>query len=139
MADLIGAVVALLKADTATAAQVGVRVFGGELPPAETALMPRKAIVLTPSGGTSLTSGSFVEADTQRFDLFAYGATPAEAEALRDTAALALRRARRRVWAGVLIHWLKPAGGATNARDANAQWPRAFQSFQALHALNSVS
>lgn len=139
MADLIAGVVALLRADSATAALAGARVFGGELPPAETASMPRACLVVASSGGTSLTGASFVEADTKRFDLKSYGRTPAEAEALLDTAALALRRARRKVWANVLIHWINPAGGSTGARDPNADWPRAFQSFQALHALVPIS
>lgn len=139
MADLVAALVALLKADTATAARVDGRVFGGELPHGETASMPRDCIVIVPSGGASLTGASFVEHDTARIDLFAFGRTPAEAESLRDTAALALRRARRGVWAGVLIHWVQPAGGSSSARDPDAAWPRAFQSFQALHALEPIS
>ena len=101
--------------------------------------MPRGAIVIATSGGSSLTGGSALEHDTQRIDLFAYGATPLEAEQLRGVAALAFRRARRAVWAGVLIHWVNPAGGATGARDRDAAWPRAFQSFQVLHALESLS
>lgn len=139
MADVVAALAALLAADAPTAAIAGTRVFGGELPAAEAAAMPREAIVLVPSGGISLTGASFVEHDTQRIDLFAYGATPHAAEQLRDTAALALRRARRKVWAGVLIHWVQPAGGVTNARDPDAAWPRAFQSFQVLHGLVPVS
>lgn len=139
MADLIGALAAMLKADAVIAALAGARVFGGELPEAEASFMPRAAIVLAFSGGTSLTGGSFVEHDTQRIDLFAYGATPRDAEGLRDAAALALRRLRRSVWAGVLIHWAEPAGGVTGARDPDAAWPRAFQSFQVFHALVPVS
>lgn len=139
MADLAGALVAFLKADAATAAIAGTRVFAGELPAEEAASMPRAGIVLAPSGGPSLTGGSYVEHDTQRIDLFAYGATPRAAEQLRDTAALALRRLRRTVSAGVLIHWAQPAGGATSARDPDATWPRAFQSFQIFHALGAVA
>ena len=138
MADLVGALIAYLKADAATAALAGGRVFGGELPAGETASMPRAAIVLAASGGSSMTGGSFVEHDTQRVDLFAYGATPREAEMLCDTAALALRRLRRGVVGAVLIHWVQPAGGALGARDPNAAWPRAFQSFQIFHALGAA-
>lgn len=138
MADLTAALIALLKADTATAAASAGRVFGGELPPGETAAMPRAAIVLALSGGSSLTGGSFAEHDTQRVDLFAYGATPKEAEDLRAIAALAFRRARRKSWAGTLIHWVKPAGGSTGGRDPTAAWPRSFQSFQVFHALEEV-
>jgi hypothetical protein len=138
-ADPIAALMALLKADAATAAIAGARVFGGELPEDEAAFMPREAIVVAMSGGVSMTAGSFVEHDTQRIDLFAYGATPREAEQLAATAALALRRARRAVWADTLIHWIQPAGGAAAARDPDAAWPRAFQSFQVFHALEAVA
>ncbi|MFZ5749100.1 MAG: tail completion protein gp17 [Pseudomonadota bacterium] len=139
MADVVGALVAFLAADAATAAIVGARVFGGELPSEEAAAMPRAAIVLTASGGSSLTGGSYVEHDTQRVDLFAYGATPHAAEQLRDVAAMALRRLRRGVWAQVLVHWAQPAGGSTGARDPDAAWPRAFQSFQIFHAIRTVA
>lgn len=138
MADLLAGLIALLKADVPTASIAEGRIFGAELPEAETASMPRAAIVVATSGGVSLTGGSYLEADTQRVDLLAYGATPWEAEALRDVAGLALRRVRRSVWAGVLIHWIKPAGGSANARDPDLAWPRAFQSFQVFHALNAV-
>ncbi|MDZ4307562.1 hypothetical protein, partial [Allopontixanthobacter sp.] len=75
-ADLTAAVTAYLKSDAALAALVGTRVFGGEMPPAETAQMPRKALVLRASGGVSLTAGSHAEHDTQRLDLFSFGETP---------------------------------------------------------------
>lgn len=139
VADPVAAVVELLKADAGTAAIAGTRVFGGELPADEAANMPRAAIVVAASGGTSLTAKSFAEFDTARVDLFAYGATPREAEQLADTAALALRRARRKVWAGTLIHWINPAGGSAGARDPDAAWPRVFRSFQLLHALVALS
>jgi len=143
MADVIAALIALLKADAAVAALVGsgaaARVFGGELPPAETRFMPRAAIVLAASGGASLTGGSYAEHDTQRVDLFAYGATPAEADGLLRAAALALRRARRGVWGGTIIHWANAAGGFSSGRDRDAAWPRGFQSFQVFHGLEAVA
>ena len=76
VADPIGALVAFLLADSDVAAIAGTRGYGGELPPAEAKRMPRAAFVFRASGGTSLTSGSFVEADAQRLDLYAYGPTP---------------------------------------------------------------
>jgi hypothetical protein len=138
-ADLHAALVALLLEDPAIAAIVGTRVFGGELPANEAKSMPRAAIVVAASGGASLTGDSFTEHDTQRVDLFAYAGTPSAAEQLRGQAALALRRVRRGVWGGCLIHWIKPAGGSTGARDPDAAWPRAFQSFQVMHGLVAVT
>jgi hypothetical protein len=109
-ADPVAALVAALKADAAVAGEVTDRVFGGELPPGEAGAMPRKAIVLKPSGGVSITSGTNVAHDTQRIDVFTYGATVAEAAALMSTVALVLRWTQREVWAGTLIHWVNSAG-----------------------------
>lgn len=139
IADPIAALVALLQADADIAALVDQRVFGGELPAAETQFMPRGAIVLDLSGGVSIMGRSYVEADTQRFDLTAWGATPAQAALIAATAALALRRARRAVWAGTLIHWVQDAGGSQSGRDSDTQWPFSARSFQVLHALEAVA
>lgn len=137
-ADLEAGLIALLLADAAIAAIVEDRVFGAELPADQARHMPRAAIVVAKSGGPSLTGGSFAEHDAQRVDLFAYGGTPWAAEQLRGLAALTFRRARRAVWAGCLIHSINPAGGSANARDPDAAWPRAFQSFQVMHGLVAV-
>lgn len=138
MPDLIGAVVQLLGADADVAAIAGGRVFGGELPAAEAAHMPRGALVVKLSGGTSLTADSYVEADTQRIDLVAYGATPREADRLLELAAKVLRQVRRTVAAGVLIHWAKSAGGHLPGRDRDAAWPFAWHPFQVFHSLQEV-
>lgn len=138
-ADPIAALAAYLKADAALTALLGARVFGGELPVGETASMPRKALVLRPSGGVSLTSGSQVEHDTVRIDLFAFGETPKEAGRVMATATLAMRRLRRSVHAGVLLHWVNSAGGASSGREPQTEWPRQFQSFQLFHSLETVS
>lgn len=138
MVDLVGAVVAFFAADAGVAGIAGARVFGGELPPAETAHMPRSALVVGLSGGPSLTGASYVQADTQRVDVFAYGATPREAALLLGAAATAFRELRRTVSAGVLLHWAQPAGGFSDGRDPSFAWPRAWQSFQVLHSLTEV-
>lgn len=135
MSDIVGALVAMLKADAGVAALAGTRVFGGELPADETAAMPRAAIVIAPSGGVSLTGASFLEADTQRVDLVAWGATPLSAAALLAAADEAMRGARRASWANVLIYWVNRAGGYAAARDRDGQWPFAFRSYQVFHAL----
>lgn len=137
-ADPIAGLVALLLADTGVTAIAAARVFGGELPEAEAKNMPRSALVVAASGGVSLTGGSYAETDTARVDLFAYGATQHQANQLLATAALVMRRIKREVSANVLLHWAQPAGGGTSGRDAALTWPRAFQSFQILHALEEV-
>lgn len=134
MADPIGALVMILSAGLDLD-----DVFGGELPGQMAARMPTRAIVIRPSGGVALTGDSFVEHDAQRVDLFGYGATPMEAMALVDQAALALRRVRRQVAAGTLIHWVNSAGGYSSGREPDTDWPRAWQSFQLFYALESVA
>ena len=137
-ADIITAIVSALKADGNVAGLAADRVFGGELPKSETAQMPRNCIVVKPSGGISIAAGSFSDHDTQRLDLFSYGATPFEAEALRRASRRALVNIRRQVVERCLIHWIEPAGGFTAGRDPDADWPTAFQSFQVFHALQEV-
>lgn len=134
MSDPIGALVAALKADAATAALAGADVFGAELPQDVIARLPANAIVVSASGGVSLTGDSDLAADAQRIDLTCYGRTPFEAEQLRRVAARALRGIRRRVLAGTLIHWVNTAGGFSAGRDRDGGWPTAFQSFQVFYA-----
>ncbi|ADZ70121.1 tail completion protein gp17 [Polymorphum gilvum] len=137
-ADLIGALVAALKADGDIAALAGTRVFGGELPADETAFMPRAAIVLALSGGPSLAAGSYLPHDTQRVDALSFAATPRAANALAQACRRVLAGLRRQVVAGCLIHWAEPAGGLSARRDSDTRWPVAFQSFQVFHALEAV-
>jgi hypothetical protein len=137
-ADLEAGLVAFLRADAATAALVGTRVFAGELPADETKFMPRQAIVLRGSGGVQLLGDTFVEVDTQRIDVFTYGATPRDAARVMRTAALALRQLRTGVYARCMIHWVNSAGGSSSAREPVTEWPRQFQSFQVMHGLVAI-
>ncbi len=138
-ADPIAAVVAYLLADGDVAAKVVARGYGGELPPAETKLMPRAAFVVKASGGAPLTGASFAEADVQRIDIYAYGRTPNEAGQLSSLIMLKLRRLQRRVVGGVLLHWVNSAGGYTSGREPETEWPRAWRSFQVFFALVAQS
>lgn len=132
--DLVAALVAQLKADAGVAALVGTRVYGLELPAAEAAAMPRKAVVLQAAGGPSLTAGSYAAHDTQRIDAVAYGETPYEAERVRRAVHAGLKPLGRVVSAGVLLHWIEPAGGLIAARDPDLDWPMSVQSYQAFAA-----
>lgn len=136
-ADPIGALIAVATADSDTAALAGAHIYGGELPAAVTKDMPLNALVLQPSGGPAPVAG-YANVAKQRIDLFAYGATPFEADQLRRCAARAFRQLRRSIHADVLIHWIDPAGGYFAARDPDATWPRAFQSFSVFHALEAI-
>lgn len=137
-ADIIGAIVAILKADTAVASEAGDNVFGGELPKDAVSTGPLRGVLVQPSGGVSLSAGTFSETDSQRFDLYAYGRTVIEANGLRNLCRRPLVAVRREVVAGCLIHWIEPAGGFSTGRDPDTAWPYAFQSFQVLHALEEV-
>ena len=136
--DIISALVVMLKADGGITALVGTRVFGVELPGGEAASMPRKAVVLSPSGGVSLAAGSYINHDTQRVDAFSYGETLFEADKVRRAVFDAFRVRRRGKTGTTLIHWIESAGGWVSQRDADAAWPRSFQSFQVYHALEAA-
>ena len=137
-ADITSALVAFLKADGPLAALVDARVYGVELPLAEASLMPRSACVVQPSGGSTLTEGTYVALTGQRFDVFSYGETPFEVEKVRRAVYDALKALRRSLTTGVLIHWCDPAGGFANLRDPDTTWPINFQSFQAFYAETAV-
>lgn len=137
-ADLEGALVAYLKTILSVATLTSSRIFGGELPKAEAKFMPRAAIVIKATGGVSQTGDSFVETDTQRVDVFAFGVTPREAARVSRAAGLALRRLTRSVHAGVLLHSASAASGSLSVREPEVNWPRHFQSFQVLHSLTSI-
>jgi hypothetical protein len=138
-ADPFKALLAWLAADARVAAMAGAWIYTGELPGAAVPAMPRQVLVIQPSGGVSLTGRSFALHDTQRFDLFAYGKTPIEADALRRACAIRLRALQSQLLTGCLIHWVQPAGGFALERDPQGGWPRAFQSFQVFHALEAAS
>lgn len=136
--NVIAALRTVLLDDGAVATLVGTRVFGVELPRAEATSMPRPCVVLRPSGGATFMPGSFVEHDAQRIDAMCYGETPFEAERVRIAVSDAFRTLRRGRVGTTLIHWVSPAGGMLTNRDTDAEWPLAFQSFQALYALEAA-
>lgn len=135
MNDPIGALVACLLAHQPAIDLVGEHVYGEELPDDIIAGMPRRAIVIASSGGPSLTGATKAEVDSQRIDLFGYGATPFEANEVRKVAAARLWSIERETFAGTFINWVNRAGGFSRARDRDGQWPQSFQSFQIFHAL----
>lgn len=137
-ADIIGAIVAILKADSDVAALIGDNAHGGELPKELIKTTPVQSLLVQPSGGVSVATGTFSESDSQRFDLYCYGRTVIEANALRSRCRRALSLVRRDVVSNCLIHWIEQAGGFATGRDPDSKWPFAFQSFQVFHALQEV-
>lgn len=138
-ADPFGALRTWYLADADIVALVGEDVFVASLEDDVLDRGPKRALVVTPSGGTSMTGGSKAEFDTGRFDLIAYGATPQEADALIRVAAPRLYNIDRAVIGDTLIHWVNRAGGVGNARKSDTQWPQAFRSFQILYSLRPVA
>lgn len=131
--DVKAALIALLKADADVTTEVGTRVYGDELPREDTDNMERKCVVLVSSGGapTPYASGT-APLETQRIDVYSYGATAYEAEEVRRAVYGAFKGAQRVKFSGVLIHWVNPAGGVSYGRDPNTDWPFKWDSWQVL-------
>jgi len=136
-ADIIAALVAHLKADAGVAALAGTRVVGIELPQSQVPDMPRKCVVLQPSGGVS-PIGGYARHTGQRIDAVSWGETPFEAETLRRAVFAAFKPLQRATINGVLVHWVADGGGAVSRRDPDTGWPAAVQSFQAFYAEEEV-
>ena len=131
--DAREAIIGILKADSAVAALVGTRVFGDELPRSETDNQARKAVVISPGGGSppSYTTAT-LPLEGARIDVFCYGESPYQAEVARRTVYGALKGVQRVTQGNVLVHWVRPAGGAASGRDPNTDWPVKWNSWQYL-------
>ncbi len=133
ISDAKGALIAHLKTDTDLSALVGTRIFGDELPRDEAGSMPRKAVVLTASGGgIPPYAQATMRLEVQRFDIFCYGETLFQANAVRRAAHGALRAMQRITISSVLLHWARPAGGNITGRDSVTDWPVTWNSWQVM-------
>lgn len=132
--DPLAALIAYLKADADVTAAVGTRVFGGELPPGETKSMPRKAIVIRPSGGPQTFGGGYQQYGELRLDFFAYGETPLEAFNVWRALHPALKQMRRNRQSTTLLHWAQPSGSPIALRDPDTDWSYNFSSWVVLAA-----
>lgn len=139
--DGLKAIIDILKADAGITTLVGTRVFGVELPQAEAASMPRKAIVVKPSGGGTFPVGSrdYVEHSAMRIDVFSYGETPFEAGRVRREVYDVLKQLRRTVINSTLVHWVNSAGGLIHLRDVDTDWPVVFESHEVFFAERAVA
>lgn len=130
--DLMAALVAHLRSRPAITAIAGQRVFALELPADESALMPRHALVLVPSGGVGAPYVATLALEAQRIDCYSYGPTAFEAARLRRAARSELRGIVRLHVGSVLIHWIIPAGGLMHNRDGQTGWPLVWESFSVM-------
>jgi hypothetical protein len=126
--DPMKAIRAAALADADVAAQVAARVYVPELPRGDAGAMPRKCIVLTPSGGPG--NGSTAPIGDTRFDAKCYGATALEAAqvyyAFREFAReLAQTRA-----GGALIYAVSIETGPTHTREPEVDWPMVLGVFR---------
>lgn len=137
--DLIGAIVALFSSRAPITAKVSTRIFGGELPSRVADEMPTPAIVVRRSGSVGAFGQAWQEYGDARVDIFYYGATPGDAEALYRTANPELKQLTREVYASCLLHWAREAGGGTQLRDPDTDWPYILASYQLLASERSTT
>jgi hypothetical protein len=131
IADPIADIRTLLLADTAVAALVDTRVFGGELPEAESAQMPRAAVVVSPAGGPG--RPKFMKIRHTRVDTICYGATLHDSWALHLAVREALETLAR---SSGSLKAIEMSADAANARDPVKQWPTCYASYRVLSTIS---
>lgn len=123
MPDHIGALVTFLKANSALNTLVGGRIFGGSLPAAQTQHMPRKAVVLTASGGGQWLNASYAQATERRIDVRCFGENEAQADAVhRHVWPLLKGMTREQVGEAVLFS-TTPYTSGFNLIEPSTDWP----------------
>lgn len=140
--DLIGAIIALIEADTDAATLHAGRVYGGEIPEDQQAVMADECpptVVVRASPGITQFGQAFQQFGDRHLDVFCYGPTPGDAELLWRTIHPVLKQVSHQIWLGCLIYWVKPTGQPVPQRDPDTQWPYVFNSYQTLAAEVAVS
>ena len=141
--DVLGAVLAYLKADADVTAQVGTHVYGAELPGSVTLDgngMPPKSVVVQPSaGGFGQYSRTWVPMANERYDIRCYAPTPKAAMDVWRAVFPAMQlRLKKHVRGGVLLFDATSTIGVSLLREPDTRWPFAFGSFNVLAALEAV-
>lgn len=142
-ADVLAALVQLLKDDSAIDAYTDGRVWGVELDRAEVGNMPRKNIVVTPSGNAgSGGDASYAQISRGRFDFRCYGEDSYEAGVLGRVVWSFLKAIRPQtvqlIDGGVYVHNATVSGGPISMVDPDADWPFHWQSW-GVHAAEVAS
>lgn len=149
--DELAAVRKYLADDADVAALCSTRVYADELPRDQAALMPRTAVVINDTGlgsgggALGLANNSYLPLSTSTKDLRCYGATFAEARAVWNACARALKdiglHGRVVVDLGggarVMLYDATPAAPAT-MREPTVEWPLSFSTFNLTAAENAV-
>ena len=105
----------------------------GEMNGAIAALMPRRAIVVTASGGPEIL-GLNHDLAQGRMDVRCYGATLADAWELNDVVYEVLRYNGRRAMNGKTVHAIWPSGGGIQGRDQDVDAPFVFTEYTMIIA-----
>ena len=134
--DVVAAVRSYLLGVPEVAGLVGTDVYGAELPRGLVDAMPRKVLVLRPSGGVTAGPGvrDYTALMQPRLDVLHYGETPYEALRLERAVRAALGTLDRVVAAQVLLHAAIPAGGPITFRDGETDWPLVVEAWTVLAA-----
>lgn len=137
--DPLAAVINYLQADHDVEALVSDRVFGVELPAEENESMPRKCVVLTPSGGMPRVGGSsFLSVTGLRVDVKSYAETPYEAAEVHWAVHHALKNLDRQVQLSSLLHNAIQESGPFTMRDSDTEWPMVLSVWNIMAAEVSV-
>jgi hypothetical protein len=137
MADLHEAVMAVIVEPAEIFAMIGddvarmSRVFGIEMPEAESKKMPRKAIVVRQSG-LGGQSGGYTRVQKTLIDVAYYGETPLEAELLRLEVNRFLKDFRRRMSKGFLLHSFDLVNGPNHLREPQTEWPYVLETWRCM-------
>ena len=116
--DVVGALIAILKADPAVPTD---NILGGTLPRDINKSLPEMTVVLRRAGGPQ--AASYERWSNKRVDVDCLGADDKEASDLWDAVYATLRQLRRTVQDGVLIHRCDCTADGTSFVDPVATWP----------------
>ena len=133
MVNVYSKIIAKLKVDSTVTAQVSTRVFGLELPQTEANSMPRKCVVIKPTGGPARYGArDFVELTEVRIDVYNYGATGDQALEVQRATHDALKAISRDRQGDTLLHWAHQSSGPIWLRDPDGNWPLFLESWLVL-------
>jgi len=138
--DPIAALIAYLKADPDTFALVTDRVFGAELPEAESALMPRKCLVIQSAGGFG--NRNYRKEYNLRIDLRCYGESASEAMKVHLAAHQALQalgKSAHAAFENCLIYSASKDTGPFFNRENTVFWPYIYSVWSVMTNLTSLA
>jgi len=110
----------------------GARVYGGRLPRAEHAHMPREAVVVRAAGSPGTFGGGDLPTVDNRVDVRCYGATELEAGDLAAALGVVLHTVREARTAHGRVLWIARSGGPTDVTEPDTTWPLTLTSWQVM-------